>query len=64
MFRATIKELANSLDIEYPQASALTKFLVLKGEAKDTGKKIKTSTGKGRASSVFEYPEEATVKLK
>lgn len=60
----TIKELASSLKVAYPVASALVALMVQYGEAKKVGKRpAATASGKGKPSDVYEIPDSFTVQL-
>jgi hypothetical protein len=60
--KVTVSELAKEMEVEYAIAAALMRLLVLKGIGKEVGKKL-PSTGKGRASAVYEIPASCTVEL-
>ncbi len=64
MFKATISQFAEKNGVDYATASHITKFLVSAGQAKETEEKVKKNEkARGRASSVYEYPESVTLKF-
>lgn len=58
----TITEFSKLVGIDYGVGSALIKFLVIKGLAKEVGK-IKSETGKGKPSSQFEISNHISLDL-
>jgi hypothetical protein len=60
--RVTVSELASNLGVDYAVASALVKVALQQGTAKVDGV-VKTTSGKGKPSVVYELPERLEVNL-
>jgi hypothetical protein len=62
MFQSTVGDLAVRLGVEYPAATAIVKLMLLKGFAKEVGKRP-TAKGKGKPATIYELQESFTLNL-
>jgi len=60
--RVSVNQLAKRMGIDYVLASSILKLSLLMGFGKEVGK-IKSITGKGKASTVYEVPDHITIDL-
>lgn len=60
--RVTAKELAEKMDVDYVTASSLIKLMLSRGAAKEVDT-VKSASGKGKPSRVYEIPAEYTIDL-
>lgn len=60
--RVTAKQLAEKLKVDYVAASSLIKVMLSRGAAKEVDS-IKSPSGKGKPSRVYELPPQWTLDL-
>lgn len=62
-FVSTVRQFSVRAGISYNEASALTKILLNKAVVHETGDSVKTTSGKGKPSKLYEYPIKVSIEF-